>query len=368
MGGLGRLDLITAAFSQAAMDPTCWNTAMEVVVQATGAAGAILFPMEGKLPNLPHSQSMEASFNTYVRDGWIERDERFRIRPAMEQFGVGTDFDFTTPDKIERHPYYQEFLAPHGLRWFAGVKVASGDDLWCLSIQRSIAQGPFSPAALRKLAMLSSHLSTSAALARALGFARADAALSAFEASNGAVILLDRHGRVIRSNEAAVRLFGPDLQVRGGRIVSANHPATAALDRALHALLWQPNSTALLPPVCIPRSQGRPFLAYPLRLSEVSANWMAPCQAIVLIVDLEQQPRPPEEALRISFGLSPAEAKLAQNLVSGESVEATAEHSGIAYETARNQLKSIFAKTDTHRQSELVGLLTRLMTRPLLSR
>ena len=29
----------------------------------------------------------------------------------------------------------------------------------------------------------------------------------------------------------------------------------------------------------------------------------------------------------------------------------------ITRETARNQLKSVFAKTDTHRQSELVALL-----------
>ncbi|QRM35116.1 helix-turn-helix transcriptional regulator [Microvirga sp. VF16] len=337
---------------------------MEDVVSATGAAGAILFPVEGKLPQLPHSHSMEPSLDVYVRDGWIKRDERDRIRPALERIGVGTDFDFTTDDEIKRHPYYQEFLAPHGLRWFAGVKIASGDDLWCLSIQRSIAQGPFSPTALRKLAVLSSHLSASAALARALGFARADAALSAFMVSDRAVVLLDRHSCVIRSNEAAIRLFGPDIQVRGRRLVSANHEATAALDRALHALLWQPDSTALLPPVLMPRTQGRPFLAYPLRLAEVSANLMAPCQAVVVIIDLERQPLPPENTLQISFGLTPAEAKLARHLVSGESIEAVATHLGIAYETARNQLKSVLAKTDTHRQAELVGLLTRIVARP----
>jgi DNA-binding CsgD family transcriptional regulator len=33
---------------------------------------------------------------------------------------------------------------------------------------------------------------------------------------------------------------------------------------------------------------------------------------------------------------------------------------GISKITARNQLKTIFSKTDTHRQSELVALLARL--------
>lgn len=237
------------------------------------------------------------------------------------------------------------------------MKLASGDDLWCVSTQRSIAQEPFSPAALRKLAVLSSHLSASAALAPALGFARANAALSAFVVSDRAVVLLDRHRCVTGINEAATRLFGSDLQVRERRIVSANHKANAALDRALHALLWQPDSTALLPPVCMPRTQGQPFLAYPLRLAEVSSNLIAPCQAIVVIIDLERQALLPENALQISFGLTHAEAKMAQYLASGESIEAVAQHLGIAYETARiNSNRSLQKPTPTAKPSLSLSL------------
>jgi DNA-binding CsgD family transcriptional regulator len=36
---------------------------------------------------------------------------------------------------------------------------------------------------------------------------------------------------------------------------------------------------------------------------------------------------------------------------------------GVARETARNQLKSVFQKTDTHRQSHLVSLLARFPRR-----
>jgi DNA-binding CsgD family transcriptional regulator len=54
------------------------------------------------------------------------------------------------------------------------------------------------------------------------------------------------------------------------------------------------------------------------------------------------------------------EARLASPIASGISPERAAEDLGIARETARNQLKSIFAKADTHRQGELVALLSRL--------
>lgn len=116
---------------------------MEAVSDLTGGCGPAMFPVRGPLPNLPHSASMEPSFETYVRDGWIERDERYRLWPALQRRGVATEFDIVTQDEIARHPYYQEFLAPYGLRWCALVLVASGEDQWSLSIQRSIAQGPF---------------------------------------------------------------------------------------------------------------------------------------------------------------------------------------------------------------------------------
>jgi DNA-binding CsgD family transcriptional regulator len=60
------------------------------------------------------------------------------------------------------------------------------------------------------------------------------------------------------------------------------------------------------------------------------------------------------------FGLTSAEAKLASIIAEGVNPEQAAEELGISRETARNQLKAVFAKTATHRQSELVALLARL--------
>lgn len=47
-------------------------------------------------------------------------------------------------------------------------------------------------------------------------------------------------------------------------------------------------------------------------------------------------------------------------IAEGTSLESAAEKLNISRETARTELKFVFAKTDTHRQSELVALLSRL--------
>lgn len=67
-------------------------------------------------------------------------------------------------------------------------------------------------------------------------------------------------------------------------------------------------------------------------------------------VSIEPKPRPNASLLSKIFGLTFAEAKLAAALADGTSLDTAAEELDIARQTARSQLKIVFAKTDTHRQ------------------
>ncbi|MGB9115548.1 helix-turn-helix transcriptional regulator [Bradyrhizobium sp.] len=357
-------DLIDKAFAEAALDSNLWVKALDIVSSITESEGAILIPSSGDaLPNIPFTESMSAATESYFRNDWYLRDERTRGLDTMVRRGVVDDLDISNIDRIKRHPYYQEFLAPHGLRWFAGVRVASGEDLWCLSIQRTIEQGPFSEAEKRQFAELSNRLSASAALARALGAATAAGALQAFEASGKAVVLFNRHGEAYRLNKSAEELLRGDVRIEGRKLAARDLSASAALDRALHELMWQRIGGGLLPPIPLPRRGKRPILAYPIKLNSLAANALADCQALVILVDVEKQPRPSETELRTTFNMTAAEARLAGRLAAGESLEFATEQIGISKETGRNQLKSIFLKAGVKRQSELVAVLSSFLVR-----
>jgi DNA-binding CsgD family transcriptional regulator len=71
---------------------------------------------------------------------------------------------------------------------------------------------------------------------------------------------------------------------------------------------------------------------------------------------------PSESSLRAAFQLTSAEARLAARLAAGAPLEGIAEQIGIAKETDRNQLKSIFSKIGVHRQAELIAVLASLKT------
>jgi DNA-binding CsgD family transcriptional regulator len=67
------------------------------------------------------------------------------------------------------------------------------------------------------------------------------------------------------------------------------------------------------------------------------------------------------DRLRCHFGLTLAEARLALQLVGGETLRSAAVKLNITYETARTSLKKIFKKTETCRQAELIlAILTAL--------
>lgn len=163
------LHKIEKAFTAAAVEPNLWSSALDCVSAQTESRGALILPIQGNpLPHTPISEGVARATEAYFRDGWHSRDERNRGAPTLIRSGVADDFDIMPFDIIRRHPYYQEFLAPAGLRWFAGVKMGAGDDFWCLSIQRGLNELPFSPEEKRQLAQLSASFQRSRRLHRHL--------------------------------------------------------------------------------------------------------------------------------------------------------------------------------------------------------
>ncbi len=82
--------------------------------------------------------------------------------------------------------------------------------------------------------------------------------------------------------------------------------------------------------------------------------------ALLLITDLERPIQLRTELLGLVFGLTATEARLARNLMAGKSLREAAARLGISEGHARQRLKSIFVKTGTDRQGELIALLAKL--------
>lgn len=86
--------------------------------------------------------------------------------------------------------------------------------------------------------------------------------------------------------------------------------------------------------------------------------------SVLLLIDLGLTPLPGAGCLEQIFSLTPAEARLTLLLVGGTTLNEAAETLRVSVATVPTQLKSVFEKTHTHRQAELVVLISRLAALP----
>jgi len=363
MPTLRNLSAIETAFASAVKDASKWNTAMEVVAADTGSFRAILLPVpQGKAPIIRVSEALVSTSEINYLAGWVQCDLGYRGVSKLMRDGVISNFDCGTPIEIDRSSFHPETLERVSLPYFAGVKVTADDKLFCLVIQRSVQQAAFSGPELKNLGKISSALSRAAAEARALGLARAEGALSAFSVLGWPAVLLDHDGQLIHMNQNAEQLLSGDVAIREGRVSSFSHHATVLLDRELRGFVRSHLSIILKPLMPLPRrGDRRPLLASALRLSAISPDLFARRQVILKFIDLDVHPQPSESVLCRYFRLSAAEARLAKGIATGKSLDVLAKELAITTQTARHELKSVFAKLNVHRQPELVALLAMLL-------
>jgi DNA-binding CsgD family transcriptional regulator len=77
---------------------------------------------------------------------------------------------------------------------------------------------------------------------------------------------------------------------------------------------------------------------------------------VVLVIFRREGPSNKAQQFQSRFQLTDAEMRIVHALSQDGSVVKLADQLGIAYETARNQLKAAFKKTGTHSQKDLVGI------------
>jgi DNA-binding CsgD family transcriptional regulator len=358
------LEKACARLGDAAIDPATWPDIIAEISAAVGATGAALLQHDVRTPDIPRSAGVaEGLFKSYFAQGWHTNDIRAERGVPLARAGriVVTDQDMFTPEEMRRLPLYNELLAPHGLQWFAAVTFQAGPAPWALSIQRTPKEGPFDAGDKPALIRLSQHLTEVASLSTAIGRIMLSSAIDALNAVRQPAIAIDRLGMAIDVNASAEAMFDDQIRIKDRRL----HVGDADARRAIEALLDRlrvVSDLAPLPcdPIIVRRRDNGPVIMRMLPIPGAARTPFLGARALFTLTAITPRQGPPAPLLSGAFGLTPAEARLASIIAEGRSPEHAAEELQISRATARNQLKAIFAKTATRRQSELVALLSRV--------
>jgi len=262
---------------------------------------------------------------------------------------------------MRRAPFYNEMVFASGFHWFAAIGFHAGPSPWALSIQRTRGEGAFEQRDKDILYPLSQKLTEAATLSAAVGRTVLSATTNALNLVRRPAIAIDRLGTVLDMNVAAEALFNDELFVRNQRLYLRDKLAASILDRSLRRLAGtSDHDTVQFSPIVVRREVGRPVIIEALPIPPAAKNPFVRARALLTFTSLDSKPAPDPSVLAAVFGLTPAEVRLASIIATGANPELAAEQLHVSRETVRNQLKAVFAKTATHRQAELVALLTNL--------
>lgn len=272
--------------------------------------------------------------------------------------------------------FYQDFLIPLGLRYLSACKVVDDDKATImLACLRGPEQGPLPARAIKFLDRLMPHLSR-AFRADVKNFIYSTQALVGHALVNRLrqpVILLTSTGEVVHTNEAAKALLSHTrlIAVRDGQLVLPKDCAQKFLQEC--ALLEQQvrinsdiaASTTQFKTMHIKSSANeRHEILYAFFSVLVPQRVMGTFGLRPLIMLFLYHPESSAAIeptlLYAAFGLTPAECRVALLITEGQSVKQIADALGTQPDTVRKQLQSIYNKTSTHRQPELIRLLLQL--------
>ncbi|WP_298951600.1 helix-turn-helix transcriptional regulator [uncultured Methylobacterium sp.] len=272
----------------------------------------------------------------------------------------------------ERHfretALFKEVVRPFGIEHsLVSFFAKEADVMATLAAMRDEAAGPFGAEEAGRLALLVPHLRRAFefyALLRHTGDRAADLA-SALDLLDAAVILTDSRLRVTHANRSAEALArsGSGLSLDNGSLAFRSHHCSRRLAKAAEEALAAANGEVRIDQADhIAVASGDDGFPYRVSLHPLSRRSEAgdDPRAQLAVVIRTGAPRSQEGAasrLQTLFGLTTAEAFLAGAIASGRSLHAHARDRGVAISTVRTQLRSLFAKTETRRQGELVARL-----------
>jgi DNA-binding CsgD family transcriptional regulator len=253
---------------------------------------------------------------------------------------------------VARDEFYQDFLIPHGQRYVLIAKVLSDDRRdQVIGLMREAGNKPFDQADVDEARRLVGHLGRASRMGSQTAQLRTGAAFEAqaARASAFALIGLDAAGQVVYANaQAELLLRGADcLLARNGGIGAVFGDDELRLHRGVREVRETGCGQSL---VLAGQRSGHQSLVLNI----------APVPGSGVLITARPRLQPPAlspNALFQAFGLTPAESAAALALCEGKTPEEHAQALGLSMSTVRTQLRAVFEKTQTRRQSETVGLL-----------
>jgi DNA-binding CsgD family transcriptional regulator len=356
------LSLIDSVY-EAAIDEKYWQALAPQIAKVFYSTGTNLMVQEAGVPRIltitDNISSTMGAYRHYFwdRDVWVQGAKGFGISQVVASQDFITDADFQETE------FYREWVRHLDLFYMVGSVFRSGpNELGVLGVFRPRAAGTYQESDKLLATRFLPHLQRALQIRNQLGHTQflQRVSLETLTRTDTATLVVTSDGRIIFANPHADRLLSSRgaLCVQKGQLAARLHSDSArllSLIRSASNMGEASNAPGGVTAIRQAKELPLTVLVAPFRLA---LPGLATPSAIVFIRDPSRSISA-TLALQSLFQLTPAEARIAQELANGKSLAEIAALHRASQQTVRKQLKAIFAKTGTNRQAQCVAAILR---------
>ncbi len=352
----GELDNISSAdiiddIYEAALFPDRWVKVIAAIGHRLDFWGGALRWGKGDDEACLYTANFQELMQAFTKGGWNHRNDRITRAVREGQFSFVHDFDIFTHDEWAGLPIVRDFLMPRGLGYGVATQVAPPDHPeMTVLFERKLDSGNIGPETMAALGRLRPHIARSLTLATVLQRQKADAMTLGLNAIGAPAAVLQASGRVLSTNT----LFETTRKC----ISTRARDRILIFDERVNRLLYNALAGVGVSSFPLPTSEDRACILHVIPLRKDALDLSPNGSAIVLISQPSDTLADATPLLKGLYDLTKGEARVAQEILKGLSLPSVAKQLQISHETVRSNAKSIYAKTGSTGQTDLVRRLS----------
>jgi DNA-binding CsgD family transcriptional regulator len=369
MDEAARLSAVIGNLYDAALDPALWSVVLGEARDFVGGSAAAIFAKNAAATTLTvfhHDGGIDPHYTQLYYERYMALDPSNTAHFfATVETPISTA-DYIDYEEFRQTRFYREWGQPQGLVDFLTVALERSMTTAALfGVFRKTRDGIADEDSKQRMRLISPHIRRAVLIGKAIDLKTAQAASLAdtLDGLSAAMFLVQANGRIVHTNAAGhamlagsgfLRAAGDRLTVHDAKMHRALMDVLAAADSGDGAV----GARGVALPLAT-RDSGA-YLAHVLPLTsgarKKAGNVYGAVAAVFVRKAELELPSTPEIIAR-HYRLTPSELRVLLAVIEVGGVPEVAEALGIADTTVKTHLGSVYGKTGTSRQADLVKLV-----------
>lgn len=326
-----------------------WQNVCDLLARCAGGVGTVILSIDpsARAKGITGSASMHKAGQAYIAEDWFRADPRQGTVHHMLEFGYALDRDLGAISTLLKLPFYSEFLPRFDLGGFCGLHFKVDDEDWCASIQFGLNRYEPRDGFIEKLPIIRAALSEAASRTKADGLSAWREVWRASQMFDAVLIPIDQTAAIV-----------PALMEQSSKPPDwfGSYADFSALleTMPIKVMDWLNGNMRFPPNTLHYRLNSKSYASCTFYSAPDFIDFFPFRAAGLVSVSRVHNPTRFGSIFAKKFGLSPAEFRIVEQLCEGRNIREIAEKIGLKEGTVRQQLKSVFSKTGTSSQHQLV--------------